>query len=69
MRCKNTDRLAILVQDLHNNDIDLLLPDINQSESVFSVNYDGEKPRIRYALGAIKNVGEGGVRCDCCRTQ
>lgn len=58
---QKTDKLAILVDDLKKNDIALLLPDINQSETTFSVDYTQDKPRVRYAMGALKNVGEQAV--------
>ncbi len=60
---QNTDRLAILVQDLKHNNIVLLPPDVNQSDAVFSVDYADDPPKdtpkVRYAMAALKNVGEG----------
>jgi DNA polymerase-3 subunit alpha len=59
----NTDKLQIFRQDAARMGITLLPPDINASRGNFSVEpYKGEgkKPHryaIRYALGAIKNVG------------
>ena len=41
--------------------VDLLPPDINKSFVKFSVERDGEQSAIRYALAAIKNVGEGAM--------
>lgn len=38
--------------------IDVLGPDVNESEYKFSVNSKGE---IRYGMGAIKNVGEAAI--------
>lgn len=49
----NTDKLAIFREDANQYGIDLLPPDINQSEVLFSV----ENGHIRYALAAIRNVG------------
>ena len=49
----NTDKLNIFRQDVARLEIDLVRPDVNQSETTFSVK-DG---KIIYALGAIKNVG------------
>jgi len=54
----DTDKIAILVNDARNNDIEVLPPDINQSNYNFTV--EGDK-KIRYGLGAIKGVGEKAV--------
>ena len=62
----NTDKLALFRQELRRMDVPLLLPDINKSEVHFSVEKvsDPEEgdPRqglgIRYALAAIKGVGD-----------
>jgi len=50
----NTDKLAIFKQDLDRANIDLFIPDINASEVIFKVENKG----IRYALAALKGVGE-----------
>ncbi len=54
----NTDKLNVFRQELQRLRIPLLPPDINQSDCVFSVETveEGEQA-IRYALGALKNVG------------
>ena len=56
----NTDKLKIFKDELNKLKIDLLPPDVNKSEAVFSVceaeEADG-KGAVRYALAAIKNVG------------
>ncbi len=58
----NTDKLAGFKKELQHLDIKLLPPDINKSDVVFSVeayaNGAGDRLAIRYALAAIKNVGE-----------
>ena len=56
----NTDKLAQFKNEVMNMGIVLSPPNINESESLFSVaaNEQGEAVAIRYALGAIKNVGE-----------
>jgi len=54
----NTDKLMIFRQDLQRLQISLYPPDINISEAHFMV----DEPGIRYALGAIKNVGEHAMR-------
>ncbi len=50
----NTDKLAIFKQDLDKMKIPLMQPDVNKSMPVFSVEDNG----VRYALGALKGVGE-----------
>ncbi|MEQ8503727.1 MAG: DNA polymerase III subunit alpha [Rhodospirillales bacterium] len=57
----NTDKLNIFKQELDRMGVDLLPPDINKSFVKFSVERDGEQSAIRYALAAIKNVGEGAM--------
>ncbi|MEO5612573.1 MAG: DNA polymerase III subunit alpha [Sphingomicrobium sp.] len=49
-----TDKLALFVEDMRRADVDCLPPDINLSCANFSV--EGEA--VRYALGALKGVGE-----------
>jgi len=55
----NTDKLNVFRQELDRQKIKLLTPDINKSGVAFTVEVgeDGERS-IRYALAAIKNVGE-----------
>src|SRR6266481_987558 len=53
----NTDKLNVFRQELHRLGIRLLPPDINRSEVGFAVEPDA-KPAIRYALAAVKGVGE-----------
>ena len=60
----NTDKLDFYRQDLKASGINLLLPDINKSEECFTVEIDpatGEKA-VRYALSAIRNVGESSMK-------
>src|SRR5580765_4758908 len=49
-----TDKLALFVEDMRRANVDCLPPDINASGANFSV--EGEA--VRYALGALKGVGE-----------
>jgi len=49
-----TDKLALFVEDMRRGDIDCLPPNVNASEAAFSV----EDGKVRYALGALKGVGE-----------
>jgi DNA polymerase-3 subunit alpha len=60
----NTDKLDFYRQDLKSLGISLLLPDINKSEECFTVEINpltGEKA-VRYALSAIRNVGENSMK-------
>ena len=49
----NTDKLAVFYQDAKRQGVVILPPDVNRSDADFEVE-DGE---VRYALGAIRNVG------------
>ncbi|HEU5285558.1 MAG TPA: DNA polymerase III subunit alpha, partial [Sphingomicrobium sp.] len=49
-----TDKLALFVEDMRRAGVDCLPPDINASRADFAV--EGEA--VRYALGALKGVGE-----------
>ncbi|MEK9851157.1 MAG: DNA polymerase III subunit alpha, partial [Candidatus Puniceispirillum sp.] len=63
----NTDKLAVFRQDCQRHGLSILPPDINSSESSFSVepaqaseaqaSKDVPDLAIRYALSAVKNVG------------
>ncbi|MGE5503205.1 MAG: DNA polymerase III subunit alpha [Actinomycetota bacterium] len=59
----NTDKLNAFRQELDRLKIKLLPPDINRSRPTFSVERlpDGQLA-VRYALAALKNVGEGAMR-------
>lgn len=54
----NTDKLAIFRNNLRTLNIELLPPDINLSD----VNFNVENGKIRYALAAVKNVGEAAMQ-------
>ena len=49
-----TDKLALFVEDMRRGDVECLPPCINASQASFSV----EGGKVRYALGALKGVGE-----------
>jgi DNA polymerase-3 subunit alpha len=49
-----TDKLAMFVEDMRRGGVTCLPPSVNASEAAFSV----EDTAVRYALGALKNVGE-----------
>jgi DNA polymerase-3 subunit alpha len=53
-----TDKLAIFTDDMRRMDHACLPPSINHSEAEFSVEPHGEGHAVRYALGALKGVGE-----------
>ncbi|MEA3042565.1 MAG: polymerase subunit alpha [Sphingomonadales bacterium] len=53
-----TDKLAIFVDDMRRLGIVCLPPSINASQAEFSVEAHGEGLAVRYALGALKGVGE-----------
>ncbi|WP_448664170.1 DNA polymerase III subunit alpha [Sphingomonas sp. CJ20] len=53
-----TDKLAIFADDMRRLGIDCLGPDINASLADFNVEKHGEGYAVRYALGALKGVGE-----------
>ena len=53
-----TDKLAIFVDDMRRMEVECLPPSINASEAEFAVEAAGEGLAVRYALGALKGVGE-----------
>src|SRR5687767_12555981 len=54
-----TDKLAIFVDDMRRLEVYCLPPAINRSEAEFVVeDIDESKLAVRYALGALKGVGE-----------
>ncbi len=53
----NSDKLASFHQDARRVGVTVLAPDLNASEADFSVEATEEGVAIRYALGAIRNVG------------
>jgi DNA polymerase-3 subunit alpha len=54
----NSDKLASFHQDARRMSVAVLPPDLNASEGDFSVEkIDEERLAIRYALGAVRNVG------------
>ncbi|ANU08159.1 DNA polymerase III subunit alpha [Paraurantiacibacter namhicola] len=52
-----SEKLAIFVDDLRRNGKKLLGPDINRSESKFTVEETDDGYAVRYALAGIRNVG------------
>ncbi len=61
----NFDRVAIEIEECRRMGIEVLPPDINESFSTFTVIAESIKegrPRIRFGLNAIKNVGANVVK-------
>ncbi len=54
----NSDKVALYIADCKRMGIEVLPPDINESETVFTVVGEG---RIRFGLAAVKNVGLGAI--------
>ncbi len=62
----NTDKLGIFVDDMRRMAVPCLPPCINLSEADFSVVPVGDAQlAVRYALGALKSVGEGAMELIC----
>lgn len=53
----NSDKLASFHQDARRIGVRVLPPDINASRADFNVEQDEEGLAVRYALGAVRNVG------------
>ena len=58
----NTDKLSVFKQDCLAHDIAVLPPCVNASEAKFTVEKNGDNLAVRYALGAIRNVGVDAMR-------
>ncbi len=54
----HTDKLAIFVDDMRRMGVEFLPPRLNSSRAEFAVEETGGKLAVRYALAALKNVGE-----------
>lgn len=52
----NTKQITMFMEDCKMMGVDVLGPNVNESEYEFSVNENGQ---IRFGLGAIKGIGEG----------
>jgi DNA polymerase-3 subunit alpha len=55
---QNTDKVVTFIEECREMGLELVLPDVNQSQYGFTVNDDGA---IVYGLGAVKGVGEGPI--------
>jgi len=64
-----TDKLAVFVDDMRRLDVAVLPPDVNTSLAEFDVQAlsspspsgEGQRLAVRYALAALKSVGEGAM--------
>ncbi|MEX2256793.1 MAG: DNA polymerase III subunit alpha [Acidimicrobiia bacterium] len=58
----NKDQTAVFLNECRQRNIDVLVPDVNESEQDFTVRVTSEGTKaIRYGLSAVRNVGEGVV--------
>jgi DNA polymerase III subunit alpha len=57
----NTDKVRRYFAEAKSLGIDVGPPDLNQSHLDFTIDDSGERPLIRFGLGAIKNAGEGAI--------
>lgn len=53
------NKMITYIEEAKEMGYEILSPDVNHSFSEFTVEYINSKPAIRYALTAIKNIGEG----------
>lgn len=53
-----SEKLAIFVDDMRRNGIELAGPDMNHSEAEYTVEQTDDGYAVRYALAGIRNVGE-----------
>jgi DNA polymerase-3 subunit alpha len=51
------ERIAFLIEECQSMSIEVLPPEINESMENFAVINSADKPKIRFGLAAIKNVG------------
>jgi DNA polymerase III subunit alpha len=61
----NTDKLALFADDMRRMSVTCLPPCINTSIADFSVTQHEDGLAVRYALGALKGVGEGAMESLC----
>ena len=53
-----SEKLAVFVDDMRRNGVEVAGPDMNRSEAEFTVEQTEEGYAVRYALAGIRNVGE-----------
>ena len=54
----NQDKITVFINECKEMEIEILPPDVNESETGFTVV---DERKIRFGLAAVKNVGEGAV--------
>ncbi|MCB8921336.1 MAG: DNA polymerase III subunit alpha [Ardenticatenaceae bacterium] len=57
----NTEKVRRYFAEAKSLGIDIAPPDVNRSMLDFTIEDDGERPLIRFGLGAIKNAGESAI--------
>ncbi len=62
----NTEQITMFMEDCKSMGVDVLGPDVNESQYKFAVNENGQ---IRFGLGAIKGIGEGPSEAICATRQ
>ncbi len=58
----NTTKVVRYVDEAKRMDIELLPPDVNRSDLVFTPSHEGDREIILFGMGAIKGVGDIAVR-------
>jgi len=67
LSCKMTslldkkDKLLVIIDDCRKHGVEVLPPDVNESNHDFTVVGMGDKPPIRFGLQAIKGIGEAPI--------
>ena len=57
----NKDKLLVVIDDCRKHNIEVLSPDVNESNHNFTVVGEGANAPIRFGMQAIKGIGEGPV--------
>lgn len=59
----DTDKVAMIINELKHKEILVLPPDINKSSDLFTIEQnDGGTRGVRYGLSAIKNIGDSAIK-------
>ena len=57
----NSEKVRRYFHEAKNLGIDVAAPDVNLSDLDFTIEDGGDRPVIRFGLGAVKNAGEGAI--------
>ncbi len=57
----NAEKVAFYIQHLRKLGIPVLPPDVNRSTDRFNVDHSGDRPAVRFGMGAVKNVGKNAI--------